>query len=123
MRILKTEVIDTTTVGGRIKYLRVKAKMSQDELAEALHFENRASISSYETNRRGVSGSLAVYMADILGSTTDYILNGDIYEDPFINEIYYLMSRVRSDAMKKMILQQIKAAVDFEGSLRSGVCN
>ena len=113
MQILKREVIDTTTVGGRIKYLRVKAKMSQDELAEALHFENRASISSYETNRRGVSGSLAVYMADILGSTTDYILNGDIYEDSFINEIYYLMSRVRSDSMKKMILQQIKAAVDF----------
>ena len=115
MRILKREEIDATTVGGRIKYLRVKAKMSQDELAEALHFENRASISSYETNRRGVSGSLAVYMADILGSTTDYILNG-AEQDIFVSEINRMVSLVKSDAMKAMILQQMKAAVDYESS-------
>ena len=42
------------------------AKVSQEELAERLHIENRASISSYETNRRAVSGELVVDISKIL---------------------------------------------------------
>ena len=55
--------VDITTVGGRIKHLRTQAELSQDELAELLNLENRASVSSYETNRRAVSGELAVELA------------------------------------------------------------
>lgn len=78
--------IDTTTIGGRIKELRIKAGLSQDELAEKLHLGNRASVSSYETNRRSISGELTVEMAKNLNSTTDYILYGERVTSEFIIE-------------------------------------
>ncbi len=68
--------LDTKTVGGRIKGLRIKAGLSQEALAEKLHMEDRSSISSYETNRRSISGILAVEIAKKLNSTTDYIFDG-----------------------------------------------
>ena len=110
-------MIDDTTVGGRIKRLRKKAGMSQDELAEKLHIENRASISSYETNRRLVSGALAVEIANVLGSSIDYILNGAESEDSFVEEVNDLISDVKSDKVKKMILQQLRAAVELDNEL------
>ncbi|SFL29027.1 DNA-binding transcriptional regulator, XRE-family HTH domain [Lachnospiraceae bacterium KH1T2] len=110
-------MIDETTVGGRIKRLRKNARLSQDELAEKLHIENRASISSYETNRRLVSGALAVEIANVLGSSTDYILNGTGSEDSFIEEVNELISGVKSDKVKKMILQQLRAAVELDNEL------
>ena len=42
---------DTTTVGGRIRQLREDSRMSQAKLAEALHLENKSSVSRYESNR------------------------------------------------------------------------
>ncbi len=110
----KNVEIDTTTVGGRIKYLRIKAELSQSELAEKMHIQDRSNISSYETNRRSVSWSLAVELAGVLNSTPNFILDGIVSEDPTIAEIEHLLKSVRTEAVKKMILQQVKAAVDFE---------
>lgn len=116
-------MIDETTVGGRIKSLRKKSKMSQEKLAEKLHLENRANISSYETNRRELSGVLAAEIAKVLGSTTDYILNGTVGEkptvpeDPFVNEANQLISGIKSDKVKQMILQQLRAAAELDKAL------
>ena len=80
---MKKNEMEVSTVGGRIKYLRKQLGMGQEELAERLHLENRASISSYETNRRGLSGELATAMAQELQTTTDYLLSGTEKEDDF----------------------------------------
>lgn len=109
--------IDTTTIGGRIKELRMKAGLSQDELAEKLHLENRASISSYETNRRNVSGALAVDIARVLNSSIDYLLNGSKITDPFIKDILVLAASIKSDVVKKMVLDQLKSAVEMEKNI------
>ncbi len=113
-KMKKNVEIDTTTVGGRIKYLRIKAELSQSELAEKMHIQDRSNISSYETNRRSVSWSLAVELAGVLNSTPNFILDGIVSEDPTIAEIEHLLKSVRTEAVKKMILQQVKAAVEFE---------
>ena len=110
--------IDTTTVGGRIQELRLQAGLSQDELAVKLHLENRASVSSYETNRRALSGSLAVSIAKALNCSTDYILTGVNYSDSFIDEIVGLARTIESEEIKKMIVLQVKAATEMEKSVK-----
>ena len=113
MKMKKNE-IEVSTVGGRIKYLRKQLGMGQEELAERLHLENRASISSYETNRRGLSGELAVAMAQELQTTTDYLLNGTEAEDTFAEEAMSLIRKVKTEAGKKAVLLQLQAVLELE---------
>ena len=113
MKMKKNEM-EVSTVGGRIKYLRKQIGMSQEELAERLHLENRASISSYETNRRGLSGELAVAMAQELQTTTDYLLNGTETEDDFTEEAMSLIRKVKTEAGKKAVLLQLQAVLELE---------
>ena len=111
--------VDITTVGGRIKHLRTQAGLSQDELAELLNLENRASVSSYETNRRAVSGELAVELAKVLGSSVNYILRGEEEpEDPIEKEIFSLVKSVESDELKQVILRQIKVIVELDQKMK-----
>ena len=70
--------IDTTTVGGRIQKLREENNMTQAALAEELHLENKSSVSRYESNRSTPTPELFVEMARLFGTTTDYILSGEI---------------------------------------------
>ena len=111
---MKKNEIDTTTVGGRIKYLRKQSGMGQEELAERLHLESRASISSYETNRRGLSGELATAMAQELQTTTDYLLRGTEKEDDFAEEAMCLIRKVKTEAGKKAVLLQLQAVLEME---------
>ena len=113
MKMKKNEM-EVATVGGRIKYLRKQIGMSQEELAERLHLENRASISSYETNRRGLTGELAVAMAQELQTTTDYLLNGTEAEDAFTEEAMSLIRKVKTEAGKKAVLLQLQAVLELE---------
>ena len=113
MKMKKNE-IDTRTVGGRIKYLRKQLGMGQEKLAERLHLENRSSISSYETNRRGLSGELAVAMVQELQTTTDYLLNGTEAEDAFVEEAMCLIRKVKTEAGKKAVLLQLQAVLELE---------
>ena len=111
---MKKNEMEVSTVGGRIKYLRKQIGMSQEELAERLHLENRASISSYETNRRGLTGELAVAIAQELQTTTDYLLNGTETEDAFTEEAMSLIRKVKTEAGKKAVLLQLQAVLELE---------
>ena len=113
MKMKKNET-EVSTVGGRIKYLRKQLGMGQEKLAERLHLENRASISSYETNRRGLSGELAVAMAQELQTTTDYLLNGTEAEDDFAEKAMNLIRKVKTEAGKRAVLLQLQAVLELE---------
>ena len=51
---------------------------AQAALAEELHLENKSSISRYESNRSTPTPELFVEMARLFGTTTDYILSGEM---------------------------------------------
>lgn len=68
--------MNTETFGERIKALREQNNMTQEQLEEALYLENKATISSYENNRRMPSADILSEMARVLGTTIDYLLNG-----------------------------------------------
>ena len=76
MRILKKEIIDTTTVGGRIKALRIEKGLTQEELGLEIGIENRANISAYEHDNRTVTLTVLPDLARTLGTTIDYLITG-----------------------------------------------
>jgi transcriptional regulator with XRE-family HTH domain len=59
------EYLDTQTFGERIKALRKQNNMTQEQLAETLYLENKATISSYENNCRIPSADILSEMARV----------------------------------------------------------
>lgn len=97
--------------------------MSQEQLALLLHFENKGTISSYETDRRTVPSDVVIRLAEIFQTTTDYLLCGEYPErnirevDPEMQEMMEVMLSLRSDAARKAALLQIRALADMERNL------
>ena len=105
--------MSTKTFGERIKALRKQNNMTQEQLAEALYLENKATISSYENNRRMPSADILVEMARVLSTTVDYLLNGkeDINEN--INQAIMMMQKLPVD-LQKVALMQMKALLEIK---------
>lgn len=71
------------TLGERIRALRTKRGFTQEEMAEKLGM-NRANFSNYERNIAIPPGDTLAQIADILKTSTDYLLGRT--DDPAINE-------------------------------------
>ena len=114
---------ESGTIGSRIRNLRNRDGMSQEQLALLLHFENKGTISSYETDRRTVPSDVVIRLAETFHTTTDYLLCGkyparNIREvDPEMQEMMEVMLSLRSDAARKAALLQIRALADMERNL------
>lgn len=68
--------VDIMALGERIKELRIKKQLSQDELAKRVGFSGRSVISKIESNDRGVRADYLVRIAQVLGTTPTYLLTG-----------------------------------------------
>lgn len=114
---------ESGTIGSRIRNLRNRDGMSQEQLALLLHFENKGTVSSYETDRRTVPSDVVIRLAETFHTTTDYLLCGKYPErnirevDPEIQEMMEVMLSLRSDAARKAALLQIRALADMERNL------
>ena len=103
----REDFLSTKTFGERIKALRKQNNMTQEQLAEALYLENKATISSYENNRRMPSADILSEMARVLGTTIDYLLNGEKEENETINQVVQIME-VLSPELQQLALEQVK---------------
>lgn len=63
-------------VGKRIAGLRKKAKLSQQQLTELMGINKRETLSTIEKGKRSLRGDEIVQLANILHTTSDYILTG-----------------------------------------------
>ena len=70
-------IVTATLVGARIRALRTKNQLSQDDLARLLGFKDRQTISAIETGVRRVKAEELVQVAEKLGAPLDY------FTDPF----------------------------------------
>ena len=64
------------SLGTRIKEARIKAGMSQKDLAERVGFESPTAISLIESDQRGVSVDILRKIGEVLHLDIDYLLSG-----------------------------------------------
>jgi transcriptional regulator with XRE-family HTH domain len=62
-------------VGGRIREIREKRGMTQDQLADAIGI-SKGFLSEVENNKRNVSSQILLRIAKALGASVDYLLQG-----------------------------------------------
>ncbi len=75
-------VINMTT-NEKIKYLRKRRSMSQQELAEAVGFRTASAVNKIEAGIRGISGTKLMEFAKALDTTPSYLLSP--IQEEFVN--------------------------------------
>ena len=102
--------IDNSTMGGRMKEQRIKAGMTQEQLAEMM-CTSKAAISQYENNKVDIKGSVIVEIAGLLGTTAGYLLNNEIAVDDVdeqMKEMMEIFRGVGNDEIREVALEQVK---------------
>jgi len=69
-------VDEMATTGDRIRHIREKKKMTQDQLAEASGI-SKGFLSDVENNKRNISSQALLRIANALGASVDYLLQGE----------------------------------------------
>jgi transcriptional regulator with XRE-family HTH domain len=69
--------------GDRIRYVREKKKKTQDQLAEAARI-SKGFLSDVENNKRDIGSQALLRIANALGASVDYLLQGESKE--FVTE-------------------------------------
>jgi transcriptional regulator with XRE-family HTH domain len=67
------------TAGDRIREIREKRKMTQDQLAEAADI-SKGFLSDVENSKRNISSQGLLRIANSLGASIEYLLRGDAKE-------------------------------------------
>lgn len=70
-----------STISERIKELRVKQGLTQEELAERAGYESRTSIAKIETGQRSIKEHKIAPIAKALNTTVAYLIGADKDED------------------------------------------
>ena len=98
------------TIGKRIKKCRLALGMTQEEMAEKLCC-NKSLISQYENDKVDIKGSVIVELAELLGTTTGYLLNGEVgcCMDEDETRMLELMAVLKDSRLRKVAIEQVKA--------------
>ena len=118
VQIMKKELkdIDTSTMGGRIQYLRWQKNWSQEELAFRIGVNKKSVISEYENNKRAVTLAVLPILAKELGTTIDYLVNGsgEGREDPDVALAIQLLKNLKTEKGKKAAIEHIRLVAMME---------
>lgn len=108
--------INTTTMGGRIQYLRLQKDWSQEELAFKIGVNKKSVVSEYENDKRAVTLSILPLMAEELGTTIDYLVRGSAAEeeDPDLVLAMQLLKSLKSEKGRKAAIEHIKLVAMME---------
>ena len=73
-------------VGDRIKDIRTKKGMTQDQLCEKAHISN-GFLSDIENDKRNIGSQKLLEIANALGASVDYLLKGETTEYSMNQEV------------------------------------
>lgn len=96
-------------VAKRIRFLRVRKGMTQEQLASAMGLKNRDSISKIELGKQDVSTQQLSLLADIFDVSVPYLLFGQVdkeqltLEDMEMIKAYYRAPPHIQRAIKEML--------------------
>ncbi len=95
---------DMVECGLRLKAIRIERGLTQEELAEKMNM-SRSHLGMIETGKTGPSIDLLVQFADVLDTSTDYLLLGK--KD----------SRTKLETVKKVLRSIIQVLLELVDSL------
>lgn len=109
----------------RIKYLREKKNMSQDELAEKVGYKHKSAISKVERGIRDINQEMIAKYAHALGTTPSYLMGWTDEENPSAaepklsegEEMLLDLFRSVDEDHQALVLQMIQAALNAKGLL------
>ena len=108
----KNTEIDTSTMGGRIRALRLQKGWSQEELRFRIGVNNKSVTSFYENNSRAVSLPVLQMLSREFGTTLDYLVNGT---EPALNEMdpdilmaIKLLKDLKTEKGRKVAIEHIR---------------
>ncbi len=111
----KNTEIDTTTMGGRIRALRLQKGWSQEELGFRIGVNNKSVISEYENDKRAVTLAMLPILTEALGSTMDYLVTGKAAEeDPNVALAIQLLRGLKTEKGRKAAIGHIKIVATLE---------
>lgn len=87
--------------GSRIESLRANKGISQLELAKMLGYKSDSTISKWESGASIPTGTKIVKLAQVLGTSTDYILYG--VEKPAVSDIQSIYDDLNDINKKKVV--------------------
>jgi len=94
-------------VGERIRDKRKALGLSQEELAERMHV-TAALISNYENDKVDIKSSVMRELADILGTSVAYLMDGDPEIDTDIKNLIRVYLMLGRPNVQKVALEQMK---------------
>ena len=101
--------------GKRVKLLRIKKRMTQQELADKMGYTSKTTITKIESGTTGVVKDRLQGLAEVLGTTTQYLLTGE--DEPAETQEVTEIMRKANDAERKQILSFARYIRAFRDSL------
>ena len=93
------------TLGERIREQRILMKMTQEELAEALHIK-KSTVSMYENDKFDIKGSILVELSRALKTSPNYLLG--IEDNGEMIEIAFMLSAIKNENIRLSLVNHIK---------------
>lgn len=103
------------TVGDKVKFLRERRGLSQEDLAKLVGYKSKTSINKIEIGKQDIKRSRINKFAEALGTTTTYLIG--VTDDPDPN--YVETDKTSKEAIElareilKLSPDKIKALKDF----------
>lgn len=102
------------TLGERIKEIRESLGLTQEDLAKRLKIKTGSTIAQYEANRSKPSLEILTKIADICGTTTDYLLGRT--DENKSNEIKFIARAYEElpEEKRQKVLRYLKFFIEEE---------
>lgn len=115
------------TIGGRLKELRQREGISQEQLAKELHFGSKSMVSQYESNKRAITIDALLEYSKRFDVTTDWILKGvvapvdndtkEAFRVSGYDEVIECYSDLKDKRLRRIALEQMKVLVQNQKAL------
>ena len=113
--------IDTSTIGGRIKFSRLRKGYSQEQLAELMHL-TPAQISYYENDKNDIKVSVLKELATYLQVSISYLVNEESVEEDDIQEVISVYRNLGTKRDKLIALAHMKVLSEKTVVLEKMIC-
>lgn len=102
-------------MGGRIRALRLQKGWSQEELGFRIGVNKKSVISEYEKDKRAVTLAMLPILAEVLGSTMDYLVTGHVAEEnPDVALAIQMLKGLKTEKGRKAAIEHIRIVALME---------